>query len=93
MTELDRIYEAAVADDWEEQNAPNKDAEKLKRAAAKLRVAESLLSFVTNFLESATEITKDTPAEDRIASLMDGVDGLKHTIRHHVNKYERGIHV
>lgn len=89
MTDVDRIYEAALADEWEEQNS-NPHEEKLRNAAAKLRAAVVLLNAAVERMESAEECVKGIPAEDVVASYYADVDNLRSNIRRLYEKYERG---
>lgn len=89
MTELDRIYEAAVADDWEEQNK-NPDAPKLKKAAAKLRAAVVLINGAIDRIENAVDCVRDIPAEDAVASYLTTLEDLRCDLNRMKDKFERG---
>ena len=90
MTELDRIYEAAVADDWEERNKETQDAPKLKKAAAKLRAAVVLLNGAIDRIENAVDCVRGIPAEDVVASYLTNLEDLRCDLNRMEDKYERG---
>lgn len=73
-TELDRMYQAAVADEWEEQNKVDRtgydDANKL------LDKAKASLQDAVDFLSTAAQTVEHSPEKFRISSLMDEVHFL-----------------
>lgn len=67
--ELDRIYETAVAQDWEEQNKPI-DRTKLLKAAQAMYFAITDLDEACNSVNEAAEALAETAEGDRAASLL-----------------------
>ena len=75
MTELDRMYEIACAQDWEEQNTTNipgwADAIKnLEKCADSLKDACYVLDEAAGLIEESVEV-------DRVRSLMDEIEFLR----------------
>ena len=76
-TELDRMYEAALADDWEEQNRP--ESEKFpnwEKAVSGLQIAKATLAAAAAILYEAQEMIEGSTQEDRIGSLAASVDEM-----------------
>ena len=71
--ELDRMYEAALADDWEEQTRPHPGRED---AIVNLKSATAFLSEAIDVLKEAQERMDGSSQYDRIGSLADEVGFL-----------------
>lgn len=77
MEELDRIYEAAVADDWEEQNKPESESfPKWKEATEKLKKARLAIFTANGLISEAAEMVEGSTQEDRIASLSNSLEDI-----------------
>ena len=77
MGELDRIYEAAVADDWEEQNKPESESfPKWKEATEKLTRARVAIYAAVGLISEAAEMVEGSTQEDRIASLANSLEDI-----------------
>ena len=77
MTDVDRIYEAALADEWEEQNKSERDKfPKWDEAIKKLQVAKTTLVAAASLLYEARDMIEESTQEDRIASLAEDTDNL-----------------
>ena len=77
MEELDRIYEAAVADDLEEQNRQEKDKfPQWDEATKKIAEAEKALAKAVGLLSDSGELIEGSSEEDRIFSLSDEAERL-----------------
>ena len=69
MTDVDRIYEAALADEWEEQNRPESESfPDWKEATEKLKQARALISDAVTLIFEASNMVEGSTFEDRIAS-------------------------
>lgn len=69
MTDVDRIYEAAVADDWEEQNRPESERfPEWKEAVDKLTLAKESIAEAVALIFEASDMVEGSTFEDRIAS-------------------------
>ena len=76
-TELDMMYEAAVADDWEEQNKPAAMVyPEWVLAIKKVQTAQAMLSEAVELLKDAAEMIPDSREDDRILSIADEVEFL-----------------
>ena len=77
MGELDRIYEAAIADDWEEQNKQEKDSfPEWDKAIKNLYCAKATLSSAVELLTKAAAYVEGSTQEDRIASLANSLEDI-----------------
>ena len=77
MEELDRIYEAAIADDWEEQNKQEKDSfPEWDKAIKNLYCARATLSSAVELLTKAAAYVEGSTQEDRIASLSNSLEDI-----------------
>lgn len=77
--ELDRMYECACAEDWEEQNSTNIPG--WEDAIAKLAQAETALQEACDFLAEAAGSVDGSIEVDRINSLLDEVGFLRQDIQ------------
>ena len=68
-TELDRIYEAAIADEWEELTKPPEKPEGWQDACKKIVSAVDLLREAVETLKEAAEMVEGTVKVDRIRCL------------------------
>ena len=77
MTDVDRIYEAALADEWEEQNKSERDSfPKWDEAIKKLQTAKAAVAAAVAMIYEASEMLEGSTQEDRIASLAEDADNL-----------------
>ena len=72
--DLDRMYEAALAQDWEELNAGNYP--EWDEAAQKIKTADALLAEAKDLLEAAAGLVEGSAEEDLISSLADEIGFL-----------------
>lgn len=80
--ELDRMYEAAAAQDWEEQTATKKaDSEMLKLSARSLGWAIEELDNSADFVNEAAENLVDTPEGDRVSSILADMETMLAELR------------
>ena len=75
MTDVDRIYEAALADEWEEQNKSERDSfPKWDEAIRKLQIAKTTIAAAVAMSYEASEMLEGSTQEDRIASIACDID-------------------
>ena len=68
--ELDRMYEAAIADEWEEINrTPERKYPEWNEAIKKLEAAKELLSEASEILTKSAQLVAGSYEDDRILSL------------------------
>lgn len=76
-TELDMMYEAAVADEWEEQNKPAAKVFPMwDTAIGNVKTAQARLTEAVELLKDAAEMIPDSREDDRILSIADEVEFL-----------------
>ena len=77
MADVDRIYEAALADEWEEQNKAERDKfPQWDEAIKKLQIAKTTLAAAASMLYEARDMIEESTQEDRTASLAEDADNL-----------------
>lgn len=87
MSELDRIYEAAVADDWEEQNKPESESfPNWKEATEKLKTARLAIFSASGLISEAAEMVEGSTQEDRIASLASTLEDMAATVANQIER-------
>lgn len=75
--ELDRMYEAAIADEWEEINrTPERKYPEWTDAIKKLEAARALLSEAAEMLTAGAELVEGSFEDDRILSLQSETEHL-----------------
>ena len=75
--QLDAIYEAALADDWEEQNHPTRDNfQEWDCAVENIGKAENWLKDVVSVLNDAARMVENSTEDDRILSIASEVEFL-----------------
>jgi len=86
--ELDRMYEAAIADEWEEQNRDSVDGETLRQAARSIRLAIEDFDTSCDLVNEASELLVDTPEGDRISSVLDDMEKILDSMKEMQRKWE-----
>lgn len=75
--ELDRMYEAALADEWEEINKPpERKYPEWTDAIKKLEAARELLTEAAEILTEGAELVEGSFEDDRILSLQSETEHL-----------------
>ena len=76
-TELDRMYEAAIADEWEEQNKPpERKQPEWNEAIKKIETARSLLAEAAEMLVESSRLVEGSYEDYRILSLQSETEYL-----------------
>ena len=77
MTDIDRIYEAALADEWEDRNRSGREIyPEWDAAIKKVRDARESLKDAVEVLKEAKDMVADSAEDDRISSLADEIGFL-----------------
>ena len=77
MTDVDRIYEAALEDEWEEQNKSERDNfPEWDKAIKNLYCAKTTISAAVEFLTKAAAYVEGSRHEDRIGSLANSLEDI-----------------
>ena len=87
---LDYMVEQAAAAEWERINAPDPYEKQMKDAALEMRLAVEMIEKAESYLLDAVEDLKDSPMEDRVASLLHTLEDLHIDIGMLERNYERG---
>lgn len=84
------MWLADAAAEWERITAPDPFASQMEDAAVCMNDAVKLIDTAENRLISAILYLKNTPMEDRVNSLLDGIMDLRVDLGLLAYKYERG---
>lgn len=76
MTNVDVMYENAVAQEWEMLNKPALDEDVVDEILKYLEKAEKWLSDAEDELVTIVDIVDGDPLEDKINSIRDGVNDM-----------------
>lgn len=79
--DVDAMWEADAAAEWERINDVPDYSEQYKEAALDMKEATDGISTAINLLSEAVEAVKGTDAEDKIVSLLNDLDDLWTDIR------------
>ena len=88
--DVDAMWEADAAAEWERINAPDKYHNQMVGAAASLDIAVDKLDKAMDFIADALSEVDGTPMELTVRDLYDKLDDLKYTVSCLKDKYERG---
>ena len=87
MTDVDRIYEAALADEWEEQNKSERDNfPDWDKAIRKLRVAKATILATVSLVCSIADHVEGSTQEDRIRSIADDLATLSEEVAQQIER-------
>ena len=87
---LDREYDLALQQKWEEENAPRTDGETLRQAAKSMRQAVEDLDKTLDLVNEAAEILVDTPEGDKVASYLKSMEDILSDLRKMQQDFEGG---
>lgn len=88
--DVDAMWEADAAAEWERINTPTEEEEALKEAALSMTEAEDHMAEAIDLMLDAIKAAEGTVAEDRIVSLMDGLEDLRIEIKFLADKVRKG---
>lgn len=87
MTDVDRIYESALADEWEEQNKSERDNfPDWDKAIRKLHVAKATIVAAVALVCSSADHVEGSTQEDRIRSIADDLDNLAEEVAQQIER-------
>lgn len=90
-TNIDAMFERAVMDEWEKQNAPEIDGETLRQAARSLRISIEELDKAADSVNEAAETLVDTPAGDRVAAILNDMENLLTDLKAMQKNFDKGV--
>lgn len=88
--DVDAMWEADAAAEWERINAPDEYHDNMIKAACSLDIAVDKLDKAMDFIADALSEVDGTPMELTVRDLYDKLDDLKYTVSCLKDKYERG---
>lgn len=88
--DVDAMWEADAAAEWERINAPDEYHDNMIKAACSLDIAKDKLVEARDFLADALAAVDGTPMESAIRELYDALDDIEFSVSVTKDKYERG---
>ena len=76
MADVDVMYEAETAAEWERLNAPDEHENEYKEAAEWLKKAIEELTHGIDKVLAASDCVRDLPCEDKILSYYDDLEDI-----------------
>ena len=89
--QVQAMWEADAAAEWERLNEPDPAEKNMKEAAADMGKALSLIDQAENNMIDAICDLEGLPMADKVASLYDTLSDLHYSIGMLKEKYERGV--
>lgn len=88
--QVQAMWEADAAAEWERLNAPDPCEKEMQKAAVDLRFATDLMDKAENSLYDALSELSETPMEDKVTSFLDDLQNLRIALQELAEKYGRG---
>ena len=89
--DVDAMWEADAAAEWERLNEPDPSEKALKEAAKMLVGVVESLDKATDSVAEAVNILEGTPMEDRVASIMDDLEDICCDVRRMQSNFSKGV--
>ena len=88
--DVDAMWEADAAAEWERLNEPDPCEKQMKAASVSIREAVQFLARAEDRLADAMTEVFDTPMEYRIGSLLDSLEDIEYGLKKLAEKYGKG---
>lgn len=88
--DVDAMWEADAAAEWERINAPDPNEKHYLDAASSLSVAINHMDKALDYLDDAANEVEGLPAEDRIRSLFNELEEIYDSIKSLQNQLRKG---
>lgn len=88
--QVQAMWEADAAAEWERINAPDPAERQMKKAADSLDVALDNLDCVLDWIADAVSKLEETPMADKVQSFLDDFENLSNGLKALKDHYERG---
>ena len=89
--EVQEMWEAEAAAEWERINAPDPAEREMEQAAVEMKKGADLIDKAENALLDAVSSLDGYPMSDRVESLLNDLMDLRIDIKSLADKYERGL--
>ena len=89
--EVQEMWEAEAAAEWERINAPDPAEREMEQAAVEMKKGADLIDKAENALLDAVSRLDGYPMADRVESLLNDLMDLRIDIKSLADKYERGL--
>lgn len=89
--EVQEMWEAEAAAEWERINAPDPAEREMEQAAVEMKKGADLIDKAENALLDAVSSLDGYPMADRVESLLNDLMDLRIDIKSLADKYERGL--
>jgi hypothetical protein len=88
--DVDAMWEADAAAEWERLNEPDQYEKYLKEAATDLDKAVAAIRIVIDHLSDASSVLSDTPMQAKVDSFIDSIEDTKYDLWSLKLRWERG---
>ena len=88
--QVDEMWEASAAAEWERINEADPAESRLKEAGAVLKSALELIGSGTLRLYDAVAILDETPMGDKVNSILESMEELETELKSMAQHYEKG---
>ena len=88
--QVEDVWGQAMAALWEEMNAPDPEADRMKKAAGRLKCGLDSIDNGLDWVADAISVLDGTPMADKLQSFLDSFEDLANDLEALTGKYERG---
>ncbi len=88
--DVDAMWEADAAAEWERLNAPDPMENEMKEAAKQIKFGLDSVDAGLAFFAEAVSALGESPMADRVQSFLDDFESLANKLEELKNHYERG---
>lgn len=88
--QVQEMWERDAAAEWERITAPDPCEKQMENAAVGMKDSAKLIDTAENRLINAIRYLRNTPMEDRVNSILNGIMDLRCELEILASKYERG---
>ena len=88
--DVDAMWEADAAAEWERLNAPDPMENEMKEAAEQIKFGLDSVDAVLDFFAEAVAALSDSPMADRVQSFLNDFESLANKLDELKNHFERG---
>ena len=89
--QIDNMWEAAAAEEWERLNEPDEYENQMIRASHHLTMAAELLDKVEDLISCGIDQLEETPMGDELVSFHDEIGEIRRVLKQKALNYERGV--
>lgn len=88
--QMQEIWDREVAALWEQLNAPDPEADRLMKAASRIKCGLDSIDNGLDWVADAIAVLEGTPMADKLQSFLDSFEDLANDLEEVNHHYERG---